>query len=152
MPITIPGLPDNVVAIAYRAATEGEHWFEPSGSDDTGLIHPGPSVDVVLVIEAVDGYKMRYDIGSDTNVVVKEDAMPVPDITSVQPPASQQHSFSSISNLLLSGTVKQAARATWKLGRHITYNPAHAPHFTTESGWIWAYRSDDLRARDWTAV
>lgn len=152
--MTIPGFPDNVTALAYRPATAEEHWFEPSGSDAPGLLHPGPTSGVVLVVVAASGHSLRYDIGSDTTFVVVDEAIPTAPEADT-PLVTREHNykdFGIISSLLLNGTAKKAARALWHSGRCITSEAAYAPHFITETGRIWAFRCDDLRARDWYVV
>ncbi len=157
--MTIPGFPDNVVALAYRPAAEGEHWFEPPLSEEgTGLLHPGPSKDVVLVVAAAEGYVLQYDIDSDTTVVAKQEPIPADaaaaDATGTPEPlrAHDLMSFSEMCKRLLNGTAARAARASWHASRYIRPDAAHAPHFANEANRPWAFRSDDLRARDWRVV
>ncbi len=158
MPLAIPGFPENVVPLAYRTASAIEHWFEPPFSEGSvGLIHPGPSHYIVLVVAAADGHSMRYDINSDTTLVVKDKPLPTPEQADIKAdvPQLRAHdllSFAVIAEKLTNGTTKRAARATWSPGHYITVDAAHAPHFTTEASRLWAFRSDDLRARDWRVV
>jgi hypothetical protein len=153
--LTIPGFPANVIPLAYRVAATGEHWFEPFENGLPGVIHPGPSMGVVLVVGAAPGHFLVYDINSDTTIVSKDepvDSAAVPDTSTPPLRANQLLTFSEVSKRLISGTVKRAARATWAPSRYITFVPEHAPHFTTERGLVWAYKSIDLNARDWVAV
>ncbi len=159
MSLTIPGFPENCVAVAYRKATELEHWFEPSGEEGLdGSIFPGPSKDVVLVVAPASGHLFGYNIDLDRTLILKNDvveAEPQADISAdtVEPlRAHSLMSFERISAQLLNGKALRARRATWAAGRYITSNASHHPHFTEQSGKVWAYRADDLRARDWQVL
>ena len=146
MPITLPGLPEHVTALAYRAATAEEHYFNPPEG-----ITPGPSEGVVLVVEAEPGWEFRYDINSDETLVVEA----VESLPSELPPdtlAYRRYSFQQASKLLLDGSDSRIKRAQWS-GKWLTQQAHHKPHFTLhdEKGGsqVWQYQSVDLKAHDW---
>lgn len=147
MPVTLPGLPEHVTALAYRAATSDEHFFNPPVG-----ITPGPSDGIVLVVEPEQGWEFRYDIQSDETLVVADEAVPTP-AAPLAPDtlAYQRYSFAQASALLLDGSATRIKRAQWT-GKWLEQYEGHAPHFTLVAGsgtQVWQYQSTDLKAQDW---